>query len=414
MAWAGLTACGGDEDSGTKSISLTVGDSVPLTGSLSDFGPAGRKAANIAERWIRSANRVAAMDDTVTVIHEDNRSDSREAVTAAQGLVAKGAQCIAGAWAPFDTVAIAEEVSVPQHILQISPASTSAMLTHVEDDGYLNRVPPGDNLQGSVLARVIDDQLGDAAGKTVNIAARNDAYGRELADDFAKAWVARRGKVGDKLLYEAGQPSYNSEADRIATGNPDAFVIVDFPDILSKLGPALQSTGNWEAGRTFVTDGLVSAELLEDPGFDVVQGLRGIAPGTLDAGVSARSFDRLFDRSSPRDVERQTFDAQNFDAVVLCYLSAVAAGSATGEKMKEELRAVSGPPGEKFSWEQLPRAIKALREGKDIDYEGASGPIDLDANGDPTTGVYDVVEFKDREISSIKQVEAAELVRETG
>jgi ABC-type branched-subunit amino acid transport system substrate-binding protein len=409
-----LTACGGDEKAANARIALTVGDSVPLTGYLSDFGPAGRKGADIAETWIRNANRVAAMDDTVSVLHEDNRSDSREAVEGAQRLAAKGAECITGAWAPFDTVAIAEKVSVPRQLLQISPASTSTQLTHVDDDGYLNRVPPADNLQGRVLAGVVADQLGGARGKSINVAARNDSYGRALADDLTRAWTRRGGKVSDKLMYQPEQPSYNSEADRIATGNPDAFVIIDFPETFSKLGPALERTGNWEAGRTFVTDGLVSADLLEDPGPDVVDGVRGIAPGTPSAGLSARSFDRLFDRSSPKNVGRQTFDAHNFDAVILCYLSAVAAGSASPEQMKEELRAVSGPPGEKFSWEQLPRAIKALRDGKDVDYEGASGPIDLDSNGDPTAGIYDVVEFKGRQIKSIKQVEAADILREAG
>jgi branched-chain amino acid transport system substrate-binding protein len=185
-------------------------------------------------------------------------------------------------------------------------------------------------------------------------------------------------------------------------------VIIDFTETFIDMGPALVRTGNWDAKKTFVTDGLVSKELLDDPGRDVVDGLRGIAPGTPEAGAASHAFDRLFERSSPKSVERQTFDAQNFDAVILCYLSAVAAGSARGEDMKNELRDVSGPPGDKYNWEQLPDAIKALEAGKDIDYEGAAGPIDLDENGDPTEGVYDIVEFASDEIKAIKQVDAAE------
>ena len=58
--------------------------------------------------------------------------------------------------------------------------------------------------------------------------------------------------------------------------------------------------------------------------------------------------------------------------------------------------AISGPPGDKYTFEQLPEAIEALQNGDDIDYEGASGPIDLDENGDPTAGVYDINEFQRR------------------
>ena len=46
-----------------------------------------------------------------------------------------------------------------------------------------------------------------------------------------------------------------------------------------------------------------------------------------------------------------------------------------------------------FTWQQLPGAIKALEDGKDIDYTGASGPIDMDVHGDPTAGVFDVYRY---------------------
>jgi branched-chain amino acid transport system substrate-binding protein len=412
LASIGLAACGGNGGGGEKALNLTIGDSVPLTGDLRDFGPPGRKAADLAGAAIRTAIAAARIDDTVKVVHEDNRTDNKAAVEAARRLVAGGAQCIAGAWAPSDSVATAKAVSVPEHILQISPASTSSTLTAVNDDGYLNRVPPADNLQGPVLAGVVGDQLGGASGKTVNIGARKDAYGQALSNAFANAWTARGGTVKDKVLYDAGEPSYNSEADRIASGDPDAFVFIDFTDTFEKLAPALVRTGNWDARKTFVTDGLVSSGLLEDPGPDVVKGMRGIAPGTPQDVPGAHAFDRLYTRSAPKSVERQTFDAQNFDAVILCYLSAVAAGSAKGEDMKDELRAVSGPPGRKYTWDQLPDAIKSLRAGKEIDYEGAAGPIDLDANGNPTDGVYDVVEFTGRGVKAIKQVDVARILAE--
>jgi ABC-type branched-subunit amino acid transport system substrate-binding protein len=405
-----MVGCG--QDDGPATVDLTIGDSVPLTGELSDYGLGGRKAADLAGAAITTAISAAGIDDTVKVIHEDNRTDNQASVEAARRLAANGAHCIAGAWAPSDSVATAKAVSVPEHILQISPASTSSTLTAMKDDGYLSRVPPADNLQGPVLAGVVGDQLGGAAGKSVNIGARNDAYGQALSKAFADAWTGRGGTVKDKVLYDAGEPSYNSEADRIATGDPDAFVIVDFTDTFEKLGPALVRTGNWDARKTFVTDGLVSSGLLSEPGPDVVRGMRGIAPGTPQDVPGAHAFDRLYTRSAPKSVERRTFDAQNFDAVILCYLSAVAAGSVKGEDMRDELRAVSGPPGRKYTWDQLPDAIKALRAGEDIDYEGAAGPIDLDANGDPTDGVYDVVEFTNRDVKPIKQVDAARILAE--
>ena len=185
-------------------------------------------------------------------------------------------------------------------------------------------------------------------------------------------------------------------------------MIVDFPETYVKVGPALVRTGKWKADQAFITDGLASSSLPDDAGAAATNGLRGTAPGAPEKGSASVAFGRLFETSAPKNVDRQTFDAQNFDAVILCYLAAVAAGEADGEKMKDELRDVSGPPGTKYTWEQLPELIQALQDGEDVDYEGAAGPIDLDENGDPTAGVYDVLVFRGGELESVRQVAAIE------
>ena len=87
------------------------------------------------------------------------------------------------------------------------------------------------------------------------------------------------------------------------------------------------------------------------------------------------------------------YAAQEFDATVLCYLAAVAAGSTDGQKMADHLIDITAPGGDQFTWQQLPDAIKALEDGKDIDYTGASGPIDMDVHGDPTAGVFDIYRY---------------------
>ena len=55
----------------------------------------------------------------------------------------------------------------------------------------------------------------------------------------------------------------------------------------------------------------------------------------------------------------------------------------------------------RYTWEQLPEAIKALQDGQDIDYQGASGAIDMDDAGDATAGVYDIYTFKGADLEVI-------------
>jgi hypothetical protein len=124
-----------------------------------------------------------------------------------------------------------------------------------------------------------------------------------------------------------------------------------------------------------------------------------------DESGAATAFEELYTEAP--GPARQTFDAQNFDAVMLCYLSAVAAGSSEGSEMAAQIQAVSGPPGTKYTWEQLPRAVDDLQNGADIDYQGASGAIDLDEDGNPTAGVYDIFRYEGTEVENIDEVPLA-------
>lgn len=410
----GVAACGGDDDDddgggGEAQLDLVIGDSVPLTGDLSPFGPPGQKAADMAIDQINAAAQEAGVEHTVSIVHEDNETNPQAAVQAARKMVqSDGATCLAGAWASADSLPTAQSVTIPEGVLQISPASTSTELTTLEDDGLLNRVPPADNLQGPVLAQVIAEELGGAQGKTINIGARNDAYGEAFTEALTQGFEELGGTVGEAVLYDPEQPSFNSEAQQITSGNPDGIAIIDFPETFEKVGPALERTGAWDPNKAYITDGLASGDLVEalDP---LMNGFRGTAPGTPEAGAASQAFDQLYQQSEPRNVDRNTFDAQNFDAVILCYLAAVAAGSTDGQEMADQLQDITRPPGTKYTWEQLPDAVTALQNGEDIDYVGAAGEIDLDDNGDPEKGVYDVYRIENADFSPIRQVDVTEV-----
>jgi ABC-type branched-subunit amino acid transport system substrate-binding protein len=409
----GVAACGGDDDDdggggGEASLNLTIGDSIPLTGDLSDFGPPGEKASDLAVAQINDAIQQAGVDHTVNVVHEDNETNPQAAVQAARKMVdSDGASCITGAWASADTIPTSQSVSIPDGILQISPASTSDEITALDDNGLINRTAPPDSFQGPTLADAIAKDLGSAEGKTVNIGARNDSYGTGLSDTFSAAWEELGGSVGQEVIYDPEQPSYNSEAQQITSGNPDVIVIVDFPETFVKVGPALQRTGNWDPKKAWGTDGLAVSELPADVGVPVVDGFRGTAPGSPDAGEASTAFDTLYVGAAPRNVDRQTFDAQQFDATILCYLAAVSAGSTDGQDMADALVDITAG-GEKLTWQQLPDLINALQNGDDVDYVGASGEVDMDEDGDATAGVYDIYEYQGNNLEITDEVPVAQ------
>jgi branched-chain amino acid transport system substrate-binding protein len=380
--------CGDDDDSGADSngggdvSEVKLGVLVPLTGQLADFGGPGSTAANLAAEQINTAGADAGFK--VTLVTEDTKTDGQAAQEAATKVIeSDGVAGIAGPWATPELIPTTENVTVDAGIPVVTPSATGPDITTLDDDGLVFRTPPSDAVQGQVLAQVVADALGE--GKTVNTAHRNDAYGQALIEEFTTAYEELGGTIGSNTPYNPDATSLNTEAQQIASGNPDGWVIIDYTGTWPKLGPALVRTGNWDPAKTFTGDGLRSSELPADAGKATTEGMRGTVPTSLDAPAGP-AFDALW--KAEADGPRQSYDAQNFDAVILLALATLAAGSTDGAAIAEQLPAVSGPPGTKYTFEQLGDAIAALKAGEDIDYEGASGPIDLDENGDPSAANY--------------------------
>ena len=72
---------------------------------------------------------------------------------------------------------------------------------------------------------------------------------------------------------------------------------------------------------------------------------------------------------------------------MLMMLAAEASDANTGEGIKSKLSEVANAPGTEVS--DVCEAMELIRNGEEINYQGASGNVDLDANGD-ITGSYDV------------------------
>lgn len=378
-------------DGAATGFTLTVGTTLSLTGDGAVFGPPFQKGAEIAAAQANKALTAAGIPITVKVISADDGSRADTAVNAARKLLSDGANCIAGSIQSSSTIAIANGATVPAGIPQIAPASTSALITDLSDNGLVFRIAPSDVLQGPVLASAIRQEIG--AGKTLSFAARNDAFGAGLIRSTEAAWTGRLGgkSTGPPVLYDPNAASYDAEAQKIVSGNPDAFVILDFPATYARVGAALLRTGKFDATKLFIGGGQPSTIPTFVPR-ESMEGARGTRPAVPLGATLTRAYDALF-AQSPGPQERQSLDVNEFDAAMTCILASVAAKSNNGRSIANQLQKISGPPGEKFTFLDLTAAVKALNAGRDIDYEGVAGSIDWDDKGDPASATYDFYKY---------------------
>ena len=227
----GLAACGDDDEGdsgdgggGETSLDMTIGVSLPLSGDLADFGPPGEKAADLALSEINAAIEEVGADHTIEAVKEDNcgAADPQCAVQAQRKLATSdGASCISGPWGSADVI--------PSCRIGVDPRGSPADHT-IGDRGRDHRTRRRRLGQPDVAAGLVPGP--DAVhvpcrrgapgcrGQTVNIGARNDAYGTGLAQTFSDAWEEAGGEVGEEVIYDIDLPNYDTEADQIVRREP--------------------------------------------------------------------------------------------------------------------------------------------------------------------------------------------------
>ena len=121
-------------------------------------------------------------------------------------------------------------------------------------------------------------------------------------------------------------------------------------------------------------------------------------PNVLDGFVAltAGGGDVFSERLIERTGGDLAYGGQAYDCVVVLALAALAAGSTNGPAIIGQVQTVTRGGQKCFSYGECAGLIA---EGTDIDYDGVSGPLELDDVGDPTFGRYIIAEFIDGELT---------------
>jgi ABC-type branched-subunit amino acid transport system substrate-binding protein len=411
----GLAACGGGGGNGpgSKQLSLVIGNSLPLSGSSKPLGESGQKASDLALGQIKQAIDEAGANHTVRTVSQDQGADSDTASQSAEKLVDdQRASCLTGPWSADAVAQTAHDVTIPAKVLEISPVPTGGDVADLSDHDLITSTALPESLEGSALSMSIERDLGGVQDHSVNVAASNDSYGATLSQDFIQDWQGKDGTVSAQTVLappplntsSSSSSPYSGQAQQITTGSPNVILLIDDLNGFSQLAPALSSSDSWDPNTAWGSDQLVSPGLPDRVGAGAIQGMRALAPGAPTAEDASSAFVQDFKSADPPDVKPAPFAAQEFDATVLCYLAAVAAGSTDGQRMADHLIDITAPGGDEFSWQQLPDAIKALEDGRDINYTGASGAIDMNVHGNPTAGVFDVYQYGSKGLQVVGEV----------
>ncbi|WP_223343227.1 ABC transporter substrate-binding protein [Synechocystis sp. PCC 7339] len=375
---------------GGEGGALKLGALLPATGDLSSIGQNMPLAVQLAVDTINACGGVNGQD--VTVIIEDDQTDPTAGVSAMTKLAE--ADRVAGVVGSFasSVSSAAVPIAVRNNIMMISPGSTSPVFTDQakkgEFKGFWARTAPPDTYQAQALAALAKKQgFTDTATVVIN----ND-YGVGFERVFVESFAADGGTVTNKdnpVRYDPKAATLDTEAGQAFANSPDAVAAVLYADTGSVLVQSAYRQGLMDGVTLLLTDGVYSPDFVEKVGKDangvsLLSGALGTVPGA--DGKALEAFTAQWkDATGGKDVT--AFVPHTYDATVLMMLAAEAAKSNTGTAIQSKIREVSNGPGEEVT--DACEAIAMVREGKEINYQGASGNVDIDENGD-VVGSYDV------------------------
>lgn len=373
------------------SLEVKYGVLVGLTGDAATGGQAWNQAVKVGIDYINQTLQQNGYSDQLKatlVDSQDSEGNAQRGVEAAQKLVSiDNVDVVVGDLFSSVTSAVAPSVIVPNKVLEFTGGTNPSLTKLNPPDGptLLWQPVAADDLQGRVLAKLMADAFGTSA--TVNIGVRNDAYGTGLSDVFKNAWMAQGGTVGKVVTYNPTQPTFDTEAQQLVDGNPDAWLFTDFCQTFAKLVGPLQRTGKWDGARTWGGDALTNCGTSVPDA--AIPGMRSVQ-ANASAGSSFGDYQNLFVANAQTGVTFSAFTAEAFDSVFIAFLGAVAAKSSDPSAISAKIAEITNPPGTDYTFLQLNDAIQALLAGQQIHFNGATGPLNFEPTGRVTATAYDV------------------------
>ncbi|MET0726197.1 MAG: ABC transporter substrate-binding protein [Leifsonia sp.] len=362
---------------GDRALDLKIGTILPQSGTLAFLGPPEEAGVKLGATDVNAADSGLKLD----VVYRDSGDTTTDTATVSvTDLLSQDVSAIVGAASSGVSFTVIDQIT-GAGVVQFSPANTSPDFTDYNDNGLYFRTAPSDLLQGEVLG----NQIAEDGNSTLGLLVLNDPYGTGLAKATTEAFEAAGGEVVVEQQFNTGDSNFDAQISAISAAKPDAVAVITF-DEAKVVVPALVGSG-YPGDKLYFVDGNLS-----DYSADFAPGLIAGSKGTLPGPKLEGDFKEQLLTADP-GLTDFSYGPESYDATTLIALAAYAANSTDGKEIAKYLRQVSGGSGKGEKVTNFADGAKLLAEGKQIDYDGPSGPITLDENGDPTEATIGIYQY---------------------
>lgn len=348
LIWGGFALLGGGE---TDSDVIKVGFVAPLTGEAAIYGEPFQQVAQIAVDEINEAGGVDGK--TLELIYEDGKCAGKDAANAINKLInVDGVEIVLGGGCSGETLAMVP-IAEANKVVVLSASATSPDLTGVSP--YFFRNYSSDATQGTVIAQAAIDR-GD---ETVGIIQEQTDYATAFGETVKTALEAGDVEVPVVEEFASGASDFRSSLAKLKAAEIDSLLVsVQASDAGERIFKQIEEL-DWKP-QIMIIDSVSSNPPTIEQYSELLEGALAAEFVIDEENPTVQSIAAKYDELYQKEVPFQSFTAAIYDAVYL---------------IKDAIEAV-GNDGEAIA--EWSRTVK--------DWEGASGSITIQENGDRASG----------------------------
>ncbi len=422
---------------GDDATPIVIGVSDSLSGGLVGVGLPFQNAVKVAEQYINSLGGILGRPLRFVVM-DDMTDEGAGLQQTIQMLLSEGAVAIIGPNGSGQVSAL-QPMLTDQKVLEVSASATAANLLSTDplDEHFFFRTCPSDSLQGEAVVDfavagpngIGGDAGGPVACSKMAIVYLSNTYGTSMKAVIDASFPAK--SRGGSIVLEQSvdvtvMSDYSAVVDAIEDATPDCLVTIVYDDVadalLEQLDAAIAIPPPGWSPNFFVigTDGVYTNNFIvngringSDAGSaNVANGVYGTSPDSNPPTNDYNDFRNLYLAQfalTPGESDLDPYTANEFDAAILLALAIEQAGTTTDTtKIRDAYLQIGMVTSNSYGPSQVLDALDAIRRGERVHYEGASGNLALQPDGNVLAG-YLVWTVVDGRFQTIARISAEDL-----
>jgi branched-chain amino acid transport system substrate-binding protein len=355
---------------------------IPQTGSVDGNGESLTQVATDAIDIVNANGGILGRD--IELVVRDEGSDSATALTAVDDFISESRiDALIGPMSSSIALSVLPRL-VENKIGSCSPTATAVSLASFPDNELFVRTTPSDILASEAMAQLI----GQTGVVETLVAYPDDPFGRAFAAEIRRSLAVQGIAIVNEVAYDTDSSDYTPVAEEL-TANPNSVVtLIGDSESGGRLLNSLLDTKS--ANKIIVNDALSQVDISGNTNIDsdMRQSIVGVAVDAF-AGTDADNNALL-----------PPFAAAVVDCVNLIALAAIVSESDIAEEFMSQVPAVSRGGSGCNLFEEC---LALLQQSLNIDYNGVTGLLDLDPNGDPSRAQFVTFGFNDQGRSEFKE-----------